>query len=107
MFSLIEMNKQFLNIESYYISQTTLEQLFMSFANRSFYIDESQFRQNSFSDYLGKGRWAKRKKKYQEVNADQATSTTTASSQIVLLSFRQFEEQPVYSKATEREQFYF
>ena len=46
MFSLIEMNKQFLNIESYYISQTTLEQLFMSFANRSFQIDESQFRQN-------------------------------------------------------------
>ena len=63
MFSLIEMNKQFLNIESYYISQTTLEQLFMSFANRSFQIDESQFRQNSFSYYLKTGKWCRRKKK--------------------------------------------
>lgn len=115
MFSLIETNKQFLNIESYYISQTTLEQLFMSFANRSFQIDESQFRQNSFSYYLGAGRWAKRKKKktYNQSDdlAKQTTTTTTvtnATSQIVLLSFRQFEEQPVYDKSTDnRDQFYF
>lgn len=115
MFSLIETNKQFLNIESYYISQTTLEQLFMSFANRSFQIDESQFRQNSFSYYLGAGRWAKRKKKKMYNQSDdlakQTTTTTTvtnATSQIVLLSFRQFEEQPVYDKSTDkRDQFYF
>nr|QUF59429.1 ATP-binding cassette transporter Abca3-like1 [Brachionus angularis] len=35
MFSIIEENKDFLNIESYYLSQTTLEQVFMSFANKS------------------------------------------------------------------------
>ncbi|RNA03981.1 ATP-binding cassette sub-family A member 3-like [Brachionus plicatilis] len=35
MFSLIEANKTMLNIESYFISQTTLEQVFMSFANKS------------------------------------------------------------------------
>jgi hypothetical protein len=33
-FSLIETNKVNLNIESYSISQTTLEQIFMSFANK-------------------------------------------------------------------------
>nr|UOU03314.1 ATP-binding cassette subfamily A3-like 1 [Brachionus rubens] len=35
MFSIIEENKVYLNIESYFISQTTLEQVFMSFANKS------------------------------------------------------------------------
>nr|APD26547.1 ATP-binding cassette transporter subfamily A member 3-like X1 protein [Brachionus koreanus] len=35
MFSLIEENKNLLNVESYFISQTTLEQVFMSFANKS------------------------------------------------------------------------
>ena len=35
MFSLVEANKTMLNIESYFISQTTLEQVFMSFANKS------------------------------------------------------------------------
>lgn len=35
MFSLIEANKELLNVESYFISQTTLEQVFMSFANKS------------------------------------------------------------------------
>lgn len=34
-FSLIEKNKDFLKIESYFISETTLEQVFMSFANKS------------------------------------------------------------------------
>ncbi|CAF0854082.1 unnamed protein product [Brachionus calyciflorus] len=35
MFSTIEENKEYLNVESYFISQTTLEQVFMSFANKS------------------------------------------------------------------------
>lgn len=108
MFSLIETHKHVLNIESYYISQTTLEQLFMSFANRSFQIDENQFRQNSFSFYFSTKRCKIKRKKKSFDSSDQlaassnsvpvtaeATNTTTTS-QIVLLSFRQFEEQPAY-----------
>ena len=34
-FSILEKNKESLNIESYLLSQTTLEQIFMSFANKS------------------------------------------------------------------------
>lgn len=125
MFSLIETNKKFLNIESYYISQTTLEQLFMSFANRSYQIDESQFRQNSFSLYLSKHRRRRRRKakvsqldsevqlsstQFQSNQTDNQANTTAVTSQIVLLSFRQFEEQPaayVPSKKNVNDQYYF
>ena len=35
LFSLIETNKESLNIETYLLSQTTLEQIFLSFANNT------------------------------------------------------------------------
>lgn len=75
MFSLIETHKEFLNIESYYISQTTLEQLFMSFANKSVNME------NPLNDYFAK----KAKNKYLEslffnTNVNNTSSSSSSSS---------------------------
>lgn len=41
-FNLIESNKDSLNLETYSLSQTTLEQIFLTFANNSKYLAQAQ-----------------------------------------------------------------
>jgi ABC-type multidrug transport system ATPase subunit len=54
-FAKIEENKEKLNIESYYLSETTLEQVFMSFANKSKkIINEKNQRESKLSQFKNK-----------------------------------------------------
>ena len=56
-FAKIEENKDKLNIESYYLSETTLEQVFMSFANKSKKINDNNKNQKEsiISQFRNKG----------------------------------------------------
>ena len=62
MFSLLEENKRYLDIESYLLSQTTLEQVFMSFANKSqVKLGDTESNDDEFIQYsLKRGASAKR-----------------------------------------------
>ena len=58
-FSILEKNKETLHIESYLLSQTTLEQIFMSFANKSsransFHNKKESFKRNIQPDLFSK-----------------------------------------------------
>lgn len=113
MFSLIENNKESLNIESYYISQTTLEQLFMSFANKSIQLDENQFNNNGNNKILNffsgkiKNKFSPNSKPING-NASNGTANNEVKNpnKIVLLSFKQF-EQPIFGGRKKSDQFYF
>lgn len=80
-FKLIEENKTQLNIESYFLSNTTLEQVFMSFANKPLK------KVNEYSSPLkyGKKINSTSGQFYSRQSLD--FNSTTASNECILLSF--------------------